>query len=298
MAVWNRNVSMRALRAFSAAARRGSFRVAAEDLFLTSSAVSHQIKQLERTLGLNLFLRQPRSLKLTDAGRALIEDLKPILEELDVVIERHGKQAGRASLRLSVQPFFASELLVPRLSGFLADNTDISISVDTTDEDTDRHDKSADLSIRLFSSPPPGVASDRLFALRLMPLGAPSLYDDIRVVGGRITSEFPLIVHDARPKAWLQWQKSSGISLPRDATKIRLNSMISVARAAEQGLGAALMPTQLSNTWIQSGALTPLFEHELESKDAYYLTHNQDKPDTVPVQRIREWVLQQFALDH
>ena len=97
MAVWNRNVSMRALRAFYAAAQRGSFRAAAEDLFLTSSAVSHQIKQLERTLGTRLFLRQPRSLKLTDAGRALFDDLEPILEELDIVIERHGKQAGRST---------------------------------------------------------------------------------------------------------------------------------------------------------------------------------------------------------
>jgi hypothetical protein len=57
------------------------------------------------------------------------------------------------------------------------------------------------------------------------------------------------------------------------------------------------MPAQLSSTWIESGALTPLFDHELESKDAYYLTRNESRPDTVPVHRLREWVLQQFALD-
>ena len=289
-------MSMRALRAFCIAAEHGSFRLAAENLYLTASAVSHQIKQLEETLGKQLFIRHPRSLRLSEAGKALVSDLRPILDDLDVVVERHSAQEGRSELRLSVQPFFASELLVPRLSAFLDANTCMSITVDTTDEESERYDRSADVSIRLFSSPPATLISDRLFALRLLPVGTPDFYDGIKVVAGRITSDFPLIVHDARPKAWQQWQKAAGISLPRNAKTIRLNSMTSVARAAEQGLGAALMPAQLCNKWIESGVLTPLFEHELESREAYYLTHDGNNSNADRIATFRSWVLQEFAL--
>jgi len=286
---------MRALRAFCAAAERESFRLAAEDLFLTASAVSHQIKQLESVLGIKLFARTSRYLQLTDDGRAFHDDLKPILEDLDVVVDRNNKQDDSATLKLSVQPFFASELLVPRLSEFVAENPDISITVDTAEGQANKHDKSADISIRLFTSPPHGLSSDQLFSLHLIPVGTPECYDNIDVVAGRICSDFPLIVHDARPNAWQQWQRSSGIRLPRQPKIIRLNSMNSVARAAEQGLGAALMPAQLCCTWIESGALTQLFDHGLELKERYYLTSDSDVASTEYGRKFRQWVLQEFA---
>jgi len=288
---------MRALRAFCAAAEHQSFRIAAEELFLTASAVSHQIKQLETALGERLFDRQPRALKLTDAGRAFADDLAPILEDLDTIVERNSRKANPVNLRLSVQSFFAAELLVPRLPRFLADNPNISISVDTNNDGSDKRDKSADVSIRLFSKPPTGVVSDLLFHLQLVPVGSPAFYDKVNVVAGRITSDFPLIVHDVRPRGWQQWQKSSGISLPRDPVTIRLNSMISVARAAEQGLGAALMPAQLCNAWFDSGALTPLFDHELKAGDAYYLIAESRQAETPYVKTLRKWALQEFGGD-
>lgn len=297
MATWNRNVSMRALRAFCSAAERVSFRLAADDLFLTASAVSHQIKQLEDTLGVQLFTRTPRSLRITDAGLSLLDDLKPVLQELDEVVERNSERPGAVVLKLSVQPFFASELLVPRLSEFVSRNADISITVDTVDGEADRHDKGADVSIRLFSSAPDDLVSDRLFSLRLIPVGSPEFYDSINVVAGRIDSDFPILVHDSRPKAWQRWQRSSGIRLPRHPKVIRLNSMVSVARAAEQGLGAALMPAQLCSAWLESGSLVQLFDQELESDEAYYLICSDDDPNNSNVKTFREWVLQEFTFD-
>ena len=296
MTTWNRKVSMLALRAFHAASKHQSFRSAADELFLTASAVSHQIKQLESAMGARLFDRGPRKLKLTEAGRAFADDLAPILEDLDLVIERNGRQAGQVNLRLSVQPFFASELLMPHLSGFLAEHPGFSITVDTTNGAYDWRDTSADVSIRLFSRPP-AEASDLLFALRLVPVGSPSFYDRVKVVAGRIASDFPLIVHDARPKAWRQWQKSSGIRLPPNATTIRLNSMISVARAAEQGMGAALMPAQLCQAWFESGALVPIFDHELQSGDGYYLVCGRNDAAANHIETLRAWVLQKFAAE-
>ena len=294
MPTWNRNVSMRALRAFCLAVERESFRLAAEDLYLTASAVSHQIRQLEDTIGSQLFSRTARSLNVTDAGRALYDDLKPILDDLDVIIERNSKKAKGAVLKLSVQSFFASELLMPRLSDFVDENPDISITVDTADGESGTHDRTADVAIRLFTKPPDGLDSDRLFSLRLIPVGSPGFYDRVKVVAGRIKSDFPLIVHDSRPKAWQKWQRSSGIHLPRNPKIIRLNSMTSVARAAEQGLGAALMPAQLCCAWMESGALPQLFDHELESREAYYLISPESAADTGHSKTFRDWVLQEF----
>ncbi len=285
---------MRALRAFCAAAEHESFRLAAEELYLTSSAVSHQIKQLEEALGITLFTRQPRSMRLTDAGRVFLHDIHPILDDLDTVIERTSQRTGRTSLTLSVQPLFASELLVPRLSNFLRANPDISISVETTDPETGSFDRGVDVSIRLFASPPKSVHHDRLFDIRLIAVGSIDFYDSVKVVAGRITSEFPLIVHDARPKAWKQWQAAAGIRLPGDATTIRLDSMLAVQQAAEQGLGAALMPVQLCGAKFASGKLAALFEHELQVEEAYYLICNRDHKDSPSISRFRSWVLQEF----
>jgi LysR family glycine cleavage system transcriptional activator len=288
---------MRALRAFCAAAENESFRLAADDLFLTASAVSHQIRQLESVLGVELFKRSARSLSLTDAGIALADDLRPALEDLDMVIQRNSRVAGQEVLKLSVQPFLANELLVPRLSEFFADNPDISVTVDTSDHDADKIARSADVSIRLFSSPPATDIRDRLFALRLIAVGSPDFYDDVKVVCGRITSRFPLIVHDARPKAWQRWQRSSGITLPGQGKIIRLNSMISIARAAEQGLGAALMPAQLCDARIRSGSLVPLFAHELDYSEAYYLTCSGAVAAQPHVATFRRWLLRELALE-
>ena len=293
MASWNRNISMRALRAFCAAAEHESFSAAAQQLYLTASAVSHQIKHLETELGSSLFARSSRSLSLTEAGRALYTDLLPVLETLDEVTARHASASVRTSLKVSVPPFFASELFVPGLSEFSAGHPELDIDVDTSGDAGD----AADASIRLFSSPPDSASCDRLFPVHLIPVSSPEFYDSVVVRGGRIVSDFPIIVHDSRPNSWRQWQRHSRIRVPSTAKTLRLDSMIAVARAAERGLGAALIPARLANGWLESQTLVQLFDHELKTKDAYYLVCNATIADNGALTAFRNWVLQEFALD-
>ena len=293
MSTWNRNISMRALRAFCAAAKHESFRAAAEDLYLTASAVSHQIKHLELELGKKLFARTSRALVLTESGQAFYDDLYPILRSLDATTTQHSTMPERGSLRISVKPFFASEVLLPRLPGFNERYPGLDINVDTNDESSEV----ADVSIRIFQAPPPSLSCDRLFSIRLIPVAAPEFYDSVKVIGNRINSDFPIIVHDSRPNAWRQWQRSARIQLPKTLTTLRLDSMTAVARAAERGLGAALIPRHLVTSWLDSQSLVQLFDHDLETNDAYYLachTQSADNPALIP---FREWVLQEFMLD-
>lgn len=291
----NRNISLRALRAFSAAAERESFRAAAEHLFLTSSAVSHQIKQLETELGKSLFIRTARSLKLSQSGRELYDELVPVLASLDAIVARHKSDSTRESLRVSVQPFFASEMFVPCLPNFVEQNPDIDLNIDTSDQSAEKHPENADVSIRIFRSPPGNLSYDCLFPLSLMPVASPEFYDSVKVVSNRVTSEMPLVVHSARPNAWKQWEKSSRIRLPKTNNVMQLDSMIAVARAAERGLGAALVPRQLSQSWLQSSALVPLFDDELLTRDAYYLVCRPDDETRRGVSVFRRWALQNFG---
>lgn len=295
MASANRNISLRALRVFCVAAERESFREAADVLFLTSSAVSHQIKHLESELGLKLFERTPRSLELTASGRSFYDDVRPVLDDLDAVTIRHAKTEQTRSLRISVQPFFASELFVPRLPEFVAEHPDLDISVDTSDESPEKHPGAADVSIRVFGKVPPTLASDALFPLSLTPAGSPEFYDGIKIKSGKIISDFPLVVHESRPKAWQEWERTARIKVPDHSNSIRLDSMIAVARAAERSMGAALVPKYLSDSWFDSSSLVPLFDHELRTKDTFYFVSSKEDRNNKDIKLFREWVLQNFA---
>jgi LysR family glycine cleavage system transcriptional activator len=250
-----RHYSLRELRAFCTVVELGSFRAAAERLFLTASAISHQIKNLEAGLGVRLFERGTRSLKPTNAGQELYNDIQPLIEDFDVVIAEHARTVDQQRLRISVQPFFASELFVPRLKDFRNAHPDLDITVDSSDESVEKHRATADVSIRIFRSPPADLVSHRLLPLRLIPAGSPRFYDQVEVRAGKIVSEFPLIVHESRPRAWRQWERSSGISLPNASSITRLDSMIAVVRAVERSIGAALVPAGVSDALFHSDTI-------------------------------------------
>ncbi len=287
--------SLRGLRTFVVAARYESFRVAADELFITSSAVSHQIRGLEEELGLQLFDRGAREIRLTEAGSSLYEALSPLIDQLDAVIADHRKSGQRRSVRISVQPFFASEFFVPRLSEFTAQHPDIDIQVGTSDESAEKHPAEADLSIRLFKSPPSGYRADLLFPLRMVPAGSPDFKKSLVVRKKRIKSPFPLIVHETRPKAWRNWSKSTGIKIPEDTKVTRLDSMIAVVRATEQGIGAALVPVPIADLWFEQGSIVRLFKQELVAEVSYYLVSREDRDGDPAVETLRSWILAKFA---
>ncbi len=285
-------MSLRGLRTFCAAARNESFRIAADELFITASAVSHQIKNLEQELGQPLFVRTSRALRLTETGRAMFEEACPLMTQLDAIAGKYRATNTRRTLRVSVQPFFASELFVPKLNEFTERFPELDLTVDTSDETSEKLPANADVAIRLFKSPPRNA--EFLFPLRLLPVGSPEFRDSVVLDKKRIKSRFPIIVHETRANAWQQWARMTGIKLPDNSNAIRLDSMIAVARAAQRGIGAALVPVALSERWLESGSLVPIFDDELDSEDGYYLICREDKAGNPDVKVLRDWVLQNF----
>lgn len=288
-------ISLRGLRTFCVAARHESFTLAADELFITSSAVSHQVKSLEQELGIQLFERSSRDLKLSETGRAFFDEVEPLIARLDDIASSYRKGGSTRSVRISVQPFFASEYFVPRLSEFTAEHPDIDIQVGTSDESSEKHPADADLSVRLFKTPPDNLASHLLFPLRMIPTGSPDFKKSIAVKQKAIVSEFPLIVHETRPKAWKHWSKSAGIALPKDSKVTRLDSMIAVVRAVERGIGAAMVPVPLADQWFKQGSIVRLFDKELVADVSYYLVYKEDRAEDPAVCLLRDWILQKFA---
>lgn len=283
---------MRNLRAFCIAARHLSFKAAADALFLTPSAVSHQIRRLESELGAKLFERQTRALALTTAGAALLEDLEPLLAAIERTLERtSGKASRRSILRVAVPPFFASELFVPRLASLYALQRDLDIQLSTRDARLEEHAPSADASVLLTDAAPAGLRAYELQPMRLVAACSRGLSHVAREALPRALKATPVVVHRARRDAWRAWAEASGLG-PAVATNIiEVDSWMAAVRAAERGLAIALVPSTLCAARFASGTLVRISPAEVPTHDAYYLVHRPDDGRRPEVRALVSWAL-------
>jgi LysR family glycine cleavage system transcriptional activator len=281
---------LRNLRAFCVAAHHRSFKIAAEELFLTPSAVSHQMKELEDALGVRLFERKTRAVELTAVGHALYGEVGPLLEAIDRSLTRVARRNRRTTLRLLLPPFFASELFVPRMATFCATCPDVDIQVDTRDPRPAVHTAAADISVLLSDTAPQGLNVSRLFSLSLVAACAKEHAATVARLGGSVFRELALIVHKSRPLAWNSWAQEVGLEAPEPKNVIELDTMFSVVRAAERGVGIALVPDALCGTWFESGALVRVFPVELATEDAYYLVSRNEDCARSEVAAMMSWI--------
>jgi LysR family glycine cleavage system transcriptional activator len=286
---------MKNLRAFCVAARHLSFKLAADELCLTPSAVSHQMKELETLLGMRLFERRTRSLELTTAGQRLLEQVEPLLDGLDRALAQLARQDGRETLRVRAPALFANELLIPRLEEFCEAHPLIDVQLDTRDPRPVAHPAGADVSIVLADTPPAGVSSARLFSSPLSAVCAPQHAGRVARLGREVFSTLPLIVDRNRPFAWSSWAEEVGLGRPEPRQLIEFDTMIAVVRAAERGVGIALVPVLLCQSWIRTGALVPVFAVELATPEAYYLVSRPRDAERPPVKALTRWALAQYS---
>ncbi len=290
----SRPPALRNLRAFCIAARHCSFKIAADELYLTPSAVSHQMKELEESLGVRLFERKTRALELTTAGHALHDEVAPLLDALERSLTQFTRRNRRKSLRMMLPPFFASELFVPRLTTFCAAHPDVDIQIDTSDPHPTLHPPTSDVSVVLADSAPQGVRAAKLFSLKLSAVCAKEHAPAVVRLGREVFREMALIVHRPRPFAWTSWAQEVGLEAPEPKNIIELDSMFAVVRAAERGVGVALVPTALCGAWFDTGALVRIFSIELATADTYYLVCRAKDAEKEEVTAVTEWALEEF----
>ncbi|MBB1324149.1 LysR family transcriptional regulator [Pseudoalteromonas sp. AS84] len=284
---------IRGLRSFCFAARSLSFKHAANELYLTPSAVSHQIKQLEEQLGIELFQRKTRSISLTTAGKNFFDAVSPIITMLESTINEFSQMQQNTNLTITLPEFFASELLMPKLSEWTSEHPNINLQMDTlkTRKELTRH---SDLSIVLSSGKPTEGLATELFNLEYIPACNKKLLDQWRDDHRQALNQVPLILHKARPWAWHQWAEKAGIDDFSPSQIIQIDSMFGVARAAQQGMGIALIPLPISQSWLDEQWLYKLFEQPLTTKDKYYLVQHESSTPNHPLDLFAKWVVSTF----
>jgi LysR family glycine cleavage system transcriptional activator len=292
---------MRLLRAFCLAGRHSSFKDAADRLALTPSAVSHQVKELEELLGITLFERRTRSVELTPIGRQLLDDLEPALDAVAAAVSRASRSgAARRQLSVVMPPFFASELLAPRLPDFHERHAHIDLQVDTSDPRPTQHPGFSDLSVVLSTQPPEGAELEivRLMPLRLVAVAAPQVVQELAGKrGARAFDNQTLIMHRSfRADVWDDWLGQFRLDLRRLKNVIEFDNMTAVARVTERGGGIALMPAIVCEPWFERGALARLDGFEYSAKDAYYLVARRDDTVRSEVRAFTDWMVEQFRV--
>lgn len=284
---------IRGLVVFCAAARYLSFKMAADDLFITPSAVSHQIKALEDLMGAPLFERRTRAIVLTPIGAALYSQTSPLLSSLDAVANSFlAKSQERRVLRISLPQFFASEMLIPRLEQFTKAHPALDIHVDTTEGREQDFPSQGDAAVMLLRHEPKGFCKYPLFGLELVPACSPEFAAERGLDTPAALRGCTLIIHKSRPDAWSDWFKATKIQMTTQPRIIEVDSMFAVARAAERGLGVALVPLPLADAWLRSGALITLFDTTLHTGDRYYFVHRLKDAEDPDIVTLARWTAQ------
>lgn len=287
---------IRGLRSFCIAAKCLSFKHAASQLFLTPSAVSHQIKQLEEQLGISLFERQTRAIVLTSAGKQFYNAVHPIINELESTIADFTNIQQNKTIVISLPEFFASELMVPQLGEWAEKNPEINLQLETIKSGA-QTSATADLSIVLANGKPNASIVHELFPIRYVPACNKKLYKKWVNSGFDALSQVPLILHQSRPWSWHQWADKCNVLDFDPKQIIQFDSMFGVARAAQQGMGIALVPLPMSKAWFSEELLVKLFDHELVTNDRYYLVQHDNIAKGSDLSLFAEWVIKKFSLN-
>ncbi|MFO6446044.1 LysR substrate-binding domain-containing protein [Erythrobacter sp. NE805] len=277
-------VPLSALRAFEAAARRGSFREAAKEIGLTPSAISHHVRDLEAELGTALFHRQHREVTLTEAAARLAASLTPAF----TAIAGAYREARRSrSLRLSAAPLFAARFLLPRLGELRDLLPDVTIEVESAIAPVDLASGRHDLALRFGPEPMAPLVAARLGGGGFAIVAAPRLAAQFQSTA-TFFAECPLLALTRQPDAWSDVFAHLGIQGQR--RELLFDSYEGVLRAAEDGLGAAVVPMLVCEDQLARGTLVKVIDRIIDNGWCYWLI---GRPNVLPasqLKRLADWL--------
>ena len=286
---------LNSLRVFDAAARHLSFTKAAEELFVTQAAVSHQIKSLEDFLGLKLFRRRNRSLLLAEEGQSYYLDIKEIFSSLNEATRKLQARSAKGALTVSLPPSFAIQWLVPRLSGFNSAYPGIDVRIQAVDREEDKLSDDVDVAIFHGRGNWPGLRAERLYAEYLIPVCSPSLLMGDNLLKEPADLGHHTLLHDASRRDWLAYTKQLGLQQVNVQQGPIFSHSAMVVQAAVHGQGIALVNNVMAQTEIEAGRLVCPFNEVLVSKNAFYLVCHDSQAELGKIAAFRQWILARAA---
>ena len=289
---------------FEAAARHLSFTKAAEELFITQSAVSRQIKTLEDHLGVALFDRRPRALALTEKGHELYRLATDVLERLQVATDQIKAQSRTRQISLTTTTGFASLWLIPRLQRFTSRHPDIDVRISATIEILNLERSLFDLAIRYCRPETVPDGAVRLFGEEVLPVCSPSLLRDrSRPLRRPQDLARQVLLHFDYPGAekmvmdWGTWLTALGIGDLKAAGALHFSQYEQMIQAAISGQGVALGRQPLVNELIQSGALAAPFSEAVVGTRAYFVIESALGAVKPHVRAFTSWLLDEVGRD-
>ncbi|RLL37644.1 LysR family transcriptional regulator [Acinetobacter cumulans] len=305
-----RNIpSLQSLICFESAAKHASYTHASQELFITQSAVSRQIQQLEEYLGVMLFSRTRHGVDLTEAGKQYAKSIKPFLQGIEKStsdIMTHKGLGG--TLKLGVVPTFATRWLLPKLHKLNAQHPEITVHLETSTKPFLFNENVFDAAIFAGTQQQiehwPGIQAHYLMDEEVVPVCSPKLIEN-NFPHAEMTDDhsfnlsdeellqLPLLQQTTRPSIWQEWFQAHQLqhSKPFDGQRHELFSMLSVA--ASHGMGMALIPQMLIEAELRKKELVIASNKKLHGSRKYYLVHSSQ--DSSPqIQKFVDWVLQEL----
>jgi DNA-binding transcriptional LysR family regulator len=282
---------------FAVAARHQNFAHAAEELHLTASAVSHHVRQLEKTLGVSLFQRHARGVILTPSGRAMADAASSALADVEAVAGTfRAPSRGTITLTIATLHSLTYSWLLPRLSRFTARHPKVRLRFETSIALSRFDETGPDLAVRYGVGHWPGLASHHLMDEHLLPVAAPTLPGFSSVKAPADILRLPL-VHDMGLQGWPEWFRAAGVAAPSLPPMHIFTESTDSMRAAAEGLGATLIRSRIGAEYLRDRRVVRLPGPSLKARFGYYALHPAHKRPVPALAAFIEWLQAEARAD-
>jgi LysR family glycine cleavage system transcriptional activator len=283
--------SLAAVEAFVHVARSGSIKAAAEELALSSPALSRRIQTLERFVGRPLFERRHQAIILNEDGDKLMGEIAPILDSLTDAIENLTSGQPVMRLRLGIPPLFASQRLIPSMAGLRELHPTLHIDIDTAAHAVTRLGEGLDVAIALVREVDPALYSHRLDRNAIFPIGARRLTQGSHAITQPAQiAEMTVLIHRDLPDLFDEWRNRIGLPSLEPAAIDHFDSGPLMLEAAAQGLGIAFLH-QSHLVDAHNERLVRMFETEVDSPYSYWFVCRPKALQTKPVKLFHDWLI-------
>jgi LysR family glycine cleavage system transcriptional activator len=278
------------LAIFEAAARLESFKSAAEELFITPSAVSHQIKALEEYLGFELFQRKSRGVEINLAGRVYLQDIQKGLTTIEQGTKKVRHRFASPTLKISCFTTLASNVIIPQISHFQLAHPNIDIRIETGNQLVDLRYDDVDLAIRVGPGNWPNVIIEKIVDLEIAAVGCQSFIDKHNIVTPDDINRVPLIDLTYWDDIWQHWASVMSVKLISNKRAIGFSDYNAAISAASQGVGLALAMFPLENIQEKRNIIVRPFGERFPFSQSLYAVYRKEESNRHDIHCFLKWL--------
>lgn len=278
---------------FEAAARLGSFTRAADELNVTQSAVSKQVKSLEETLGFQLFERKHRAVELTPAGSEVLESAQPLLHALESTVTRIRQRRNERSVSIVCTQAVGQYWLFPLLVEFRKQHPNITVTVSSTNDITERTCQAYDFGILYGEGDWPGYEAVEVFPESIYPICSVN-FDAPEISAPAQIQDLPLVQLDPQTWRWFNWEDyfaHFGVKFQPPPHTFICNQLTLATNACANGVGVALTWDYIARDMMANAIVKRLGNFVWNTGLSDYLVHVRNRPLSIAAQTFKDWLL-------